>query len=255
MNELKVIDERIVLEKEFRIYGDFENPLFLAKDVANWIEYESSSLNKMLKNVDDSEKVRNIIPTLGGKQEMWLLTEDGLYEVLMQSRKPVAKEFKKQVKTILKSIRKNGAYMTEETLEKALTSPDFLIELATKLKEEQEARKIAEAKIEEQKPLVEFAETVANSSDNIDMNELAKLINNENILLNGKKVGRNKLFQWLREKKILMENNLPYQKYIDSGYFNVIETVKQTAYGSQTFRKTLVTGRGQLKIVEMIRRE
>ena len=80
--EIKVIDEREVLGKHFRVYGDIENPLFLAKDVAEWIEH--SDRNKMLKAVDEDEKVKNIIPTLGGNQEMWLLTEDGLYEVLMQ---------------------------------------------------------------------------------------------------------------------------------------------------------------------------
>lgn len=93
--------------KELRIYEDFDNPLFLAKDVAGWIEYDPSSINKMIVAVDDTEKVRNIIPTLGGNQESWFLTEDGLYEVLMQSRKPIAKAFKKEVKEILKSIIKN----------------------------------------------------------------------------------------------------------------------------------------------------
>ncbi len=79
--------------KEFRIYEDFDNPLFLAKDVAGWIEYDPSSINKMIVAVDDTEKVRNIIPTLGGNQESWFLTEDGLYDVLMQSRKPIYKLF------------------------------------------------------------------------------------------------------------------------------------------------------------------
>lgn len=79
MNELKVIEQREVLGKEFRIYGDFENPLFLARDVAGWIGYDVSSVNKMIAIVDEAEKVRKTIPTLGGKQESWLLTEDGLY--------------------------------------------------------------------------------------------------------------------------------------------------------------------------------
>lgn len=107
MNELQIIEEREVLGKEFRIYGDFENPLFLAKDVAEWIEYDISSINKMLNNVDENEKVRNIVPTLGGNQEMWFLTEDGLYEVLMLSRKPIAKEFKKTGKRNSENNKKN----------------------------------------------------------------------------------------------------------------------------------------------------
>lgn len=101
-NELKVIDERTVLGKNFRIFGTFEEPLFLAKDVAEWIEHSNTRM--MLQGIDDSEKgVRNVY-TLGGTQEQWFLTEDGLYEVLMQSRKPIAKDFKKQVKEILKTI-------------------------------------------------------------------------------------------------------------------------------------------------------
>lgn len=111
MNELKIFDEREVLGKAFRIYGTPDEPLFLARDVASWIEYDVSSVSKMLKNIDSEEKVRKIVPTLGGNQESWLLTEDGLYEVLMQSRKPIAKAFKREVKKILKTIRKTGGYI------------------------------------------------------------------------------------------------------------------------------------------------
>lgn len=133
MNELQRIDGF-----NAKIYGTVENPLFLAKDIADVLEH--SKVSMMLKSVDDDEKlkVNNLYP--GSNQETWFLTEDGLYEVLMTSRKPQAKLFKKKVKEILKSIRKNGAYMTNEVIEKTLTSPDFIIQLATKLKDEQEAR-------------------------------------------------------------------------------------------------------------------
>lgn len=109
--------------------------------------------------------------------------------------------------------------------------------------------------LEEAKPMIEFAEIVANTSDNIDMNEMAKLCNKEGITINGKEIGRNKLFAYLRDKKILMSNNLPYQKYIDQKWFTVVETTKKTAYGDKIFSKVLVTGKGQIKIVEMIRSE
>ena len=105
MNEIKVIDQRRVLEQDFYMYGTFDEPLFLAQDIAKWIEYDMSSINKMLANVDENEKVRNIVPTLGGNQEAWLLTENGLYEVLFQSRKPIAKQFKSEVKKILHEVR------------------------------------------------------------------------------------------------------------------------------------------------------
>lgn len=96
------LEQREVLGKEFRIYGDKENPLFLAKDVKDWIEHNNITL--MLNNVDEDEKLTYVIHNSGQNREMWFLTEDGLYEVLMQSRKPIAKEFKKEVKKILRSV-------------------------------------------------------------------------------------------------------------------------------------------------------
>jgi len=111
--DLKVIDERIVLGKNFRIFGTFEEPLFIAKDVAEWIDYNPNDINKLMSLVDDAEKLTGKLFWAGQNRDMWFLTEDGLYEVLMQSRKPAAKEFKKQVKEILKTIRKTGDLIVE----------------------------------------------------------------------------------------------------------------------------------------------
>ena len=134
MKELTVIDERIVLEKKFRVYGTKENPLFLAKDVAEWIDYAyknkekgTRNVNMMLNSIDEDEKMLMPMEYMSGNnlattskarktQEMWFLTEDGLYEVLMQSRKPIAKEFKKQVKSILKQIRNTGGYVANDDM-------------------------------------------------------------------------------------------------------------------------------------------
>ena len=107
-NEIKVINKSVFLGKEIDVYGTVEEPLFKAKDVAEWIEH--SDVSTMIRVIDDEEKVTNIVCTPGGNQSAWFLTEDGLYEVLMQSRKPIAKQFKKGVKEILKSIRKTGSY-------------------------------------------------------------------------------------------------------------------------------------------------
>lgn len=148
----------------------------------------------------------------------------------MKSKLPSAEKFESWVMDeVLPSIRKHGAYMTEQTIEKALTSPDFLIQLATQLKEEQKARKLAEQKIEEQKPLVEFANKVSDSSNLIDMGKMAKLLKDEHI-----NIGRNRLFDWLRRKEILMKNNIPYQRYVDGGYFQVKESTYETPYGTKT---------------------
>ena len=108
MNVLQVIEQREILGKQLTMYGDFEEPLFLAKEVANWIDYSESNVSKMLSNIDDNEKTTRTIITSGSnyQTQAWFLTEDGLYEVLMQSRKPIAKQFKKEVKTLLKNIRK-----------------------------------------------------------------------------------------------------------------------------------------------------
>lgn len=108
MYEITLISKSTFLGKEIDVYGNAENPLFLAKDVAAWIEH--SDVSMMMRNVDDEEKVTSIVCTPEGNQNAWFLTEDGLYEVLMQSRKPQAKQFKKGVKEILKSIRRTGCY-------------------------------------------------------------------------------------------------------------------------------------------------
>ena len=110
-NLVKIFDKREVLGKQFCMYGNPEEPLFLAKDVAGWIEHSNS--RSMLDSIDESEKVVRNVYTLGGNQEAWFVTEYGLYEILMQSRKPIAKEFKQKVKEILKSVRKQGYFLAK----------------------------------------------------------------------------------------------------------------------------------------------
>lgn len=105
-------------------------------------------------------------------------------------------------------------------------------------------------KIEEDKPYTNFAKHVTESSDTVDVGEFAKVVKKENI-----NIGRNRLFDWLRNKGYLMQNNNPYQKYIESGYFKVIEVTKNTAYGTSIYTKTLITGKGQIYFVEKLRKE
>lgn len=111
MKELQMIYNQEVLGKEFHIYGTVEEPLFLAKDVASWIGH--TDLSRMVNLVDDDEKLKRTLYVSGQNRNMWFLTENGVYEVLFQSRKPIAKQFKKQVKAILKEIRKTGGYIDE----------------------------------------------------------------------------------------------------------------------------------------------
>jgi prophage antirepressor-like protein len=144
-----------------------ENPLFLAKNVAEWIEHRDVST--MLRSVCSDEKIKITLQTMSGglqaNTEYWFLTEDGLYEVLMQSRKPIAKQFKTKVKEILKDVRKHGMYATEELL----NNPDLIIAIAQELKKEKELR------IEAQEKIIEIEEV--NNELTIKNNEL--IIDNE----------------------------------------------------------------------------
>lgn len=133
-------------------------------------------------------------------------------------------------------------------LEKAWNTPEQVMARALKLAD----KTISQLKlqIEEQKPLVEFANKVSDSSNLIDMGKMAKLLKDEDI-----KIGRNRLFEWLRNKEILMKNNMPYQRYIESGYFQVKESTYETPYGTKTQQTTYVTGKGQIYITEKLRKE
>lgn len=117
-NNITILSEQEIFDMQFTMYGNIDDPLFLAKDVAEWIE--NKNVSQMLNIVDDDEKVIYNVYTLGGNQDAWFLTEDGLYEVLMHSRKPVAKAFKKEVKSILKQLRKTGAVITESATQEAI---------------------------------------------------------------------------------------------------------------------------------------
>lgn len=214
MNELKVLNEQEVLGKQFRVYGTAEEPLFLAKDVAEWIEYSVSNVSKMLAAVDDEEKTIRTIVTSGSnyQTEAWFLTEDGLYEVLMQSRKPIAKQFKKEVKEILKTIRKHGIYATDNVIDNILNNPDFGIELLTKLKEERAARVEAERK----------NAILMHVNKTYTITEIAKEL--------GLKLAM-QLNRILAEKKIQYQVNgtwLMYSNYSDCGY----EEIKQEVLDS-----------------------
>lgn len=185
MNELQVIDEREILGKRFRVYGDFENLLFLAKDVAEWIDYAKTSngsydVSKMLKTIDEDEKLIRKIFVSGQNRNMWFLTEDGFYEVCMQSTKPNAKIFKKEVKKILKTIRKTGMYMTDNVWDTITSNPEKLGEVLInygKVKREleqlEEENQIQKQLIAEYKPIKEYVDTILSSEDTMTITQIA----------------------------------------------------------------------------------
>lgn len=232
-------------------------PWFVGKDIAEALGYAKPT-DAVRKRVSDEDRGISKMETPSGSQQMTVINESGLYSLILSSKLPSAKEFKHWVTSdVLPSIRKHGAYMTTKTIENVLTSPDFIIQLATQLKNEQEARKAAENKIEEQqlqleeqKPKVEFADHVSESENLITMEYMAKLANDEHI-----NVGRNKLFSWLREQKILKFDNVPYQNFIDKGYFKVRESTFRRNNKFFTQQTTFVTGKGQLYIIKKLKKE
>ena len=249
---LQIIDERKVLGKDFKIYGDIENPLFLAKDVAEWIDYAKTGkgafdVSKMLNTVDDNEKLNGIIFVSGQNREMKFLTEDGLYEVLMQSRKPIAKQFKKEVKQILKTIRLNGMYATD----KLLDNPDLVIKAFTKLKEEREKNKKLEDKIKEDKPRVGFAKTIEKANKCILVREFSKILANEGI-----KLGEKKLYQWLRKNKYILKHSTePMQSAVQQGLFKVHKKIIYRYGGCMISTTTRITGKGQVYFLNKLKKE
>lgn len=223
-------------------------PWFVGKDVAEALGYGAgkSLANAVSKHVDEEDKGVTEMMTPGGVQKVIIINESGLYSLVLSSKLPSAKKFKHWVTSeVLPTIRRHGAYMTEEALEKAITEPDFLIKLATNLKEEKEKRLEAERKIEADRPKVTFANAVNVSKDGMLLGMLAKLLHQ-----NGVDIGQKRLFQWMRDKGYLMKNgtdkNMPTQKARELGLFKVKERAIDNPDGSvRLTRTTLVTGKGQ----------
>lgn len=130
MNEIKIFNKSTFLGKEIDVYGTVEEPLFRASDIADWIGH--SNVTSMIEMLDEEEKgIRNVY-TLGGTQNVWMITEDGLYEILMRSRKKIAKQFKKGVKAILHEIRTKGGYIATQQND----TPESIMARALKIADE-----------------------------------------------------------------------------------------------------------------------
>ncbi|MET3697415.1 anti-repressor protein [Bacillus oleivorans] len=220
---------------------------FVAKDVCEVLEIRNTT--DALKRLDSDEVTRFNLGGLSG--EINIVNEPGLYSLILGSRKAEAKQFKRWIThEVIPSIRKHGAYMTKQTLEQALTSPDFLIDLATRLKEEQTKRIEAEQTIKENLPKVLFADSVASSKTSILVGELAKLLKQ-----NGVEMGQKRLFAWLRDKGYLIKRygtdyNMPTQKSMELELFEIKETSITHSDGHISVNKTpKVTGKGQMYFI------
>lgn len=235
------------------LIGATQEPYFVGKDVAEALGYTNTS-DAIATHVEDEDKMQIAFHDLKkygltgfGTKGTQIINESGLYSLILSSKLSSAKEFKRWVTSdVIPSIREHGAYMTGDTIEKALNEPDFLIRLATKLKEEKEARLKAEAQIESDKPKVIFADAVSVSTTTILIGDLAKLLKQ-----NGVHTGQKRLFEWLRANGYLIKRkgadyNSPTQYAMELGLFEVKETVVTHSDGHTTISKTTkVTGKGQ----------
>lgn len=231
-------------------------PWFVGKDVATALGYKDT-VNALKSHVDTEDKGGWQITTQFGDKETTIINESGLYSLVLSSKLPTAKKFKRWVTSeIIPSIRKHGAYMTPETLEKVLLSPDTLMQLAQNLKDEQEKRRVLETKIEQDKPKVLFADAVASAKTSILIGELAKLLKQ-----NGVDIGQNRLFEWMRQNGYLIRRqgsdyNMPTQRSMEQGLFEIKETTVVHADGHTHINKTpKVTGKGQAYFVTMFLKE
>lgn len=217
-------------------------PYFVGKDVADILGYQNPS-KALADHVDPEDKLNNKTLASLGQRGGWLINESGLYSLILSSKLPQAKDFKRWVTSeVLPTIRKNGMFATDELLD----NPDFAIATLQKLKEEREAKRQLEAQIEADRPKVLFADAVSASHTSILVGELAKLLKQ-----NGVEVGATRLFSWLRDHGYLIKRkgrdwNMPTQKSVELGLIRVKETSITHSDGHITVNKTpLVTGKGQ----------
>lgn len=250
MNDLQIFKNNEF--GEIRTVTKNNEPWFVAIDVCNALELSNPTV--VVGRLDEDERTKFNL----GRQGMTnIVSEYGLYNLILASRKKEAKKFKRWIThEVIPTIRKHGAYMSSEVIEKTLSDPDYLIRLATNLKEEKAKRALAEAQIERDKPKVLFADTVSASNQSCLVGELAKLISQEAIRRGeiDKKIGQNNLFAWMRSSGYLCKSgerkNQPLQQYVEQGLFELKKGSYVDSNGSNiTTTTTKVTGKGQIYFV------
>lgn len=233
-----------------------DEPYFVGKDVAMILGYKdlSRALNQHVEKENRKslslKASGDLYPSLWeGKNDFSnkiVINEAGVYDLIFDSQLPKAHEFKHWVTSeVLPIIRKHGAYMTPQTIEKALLNPDTIINLATQLKKEQEQRKRLQVENEQMKPKALFADAVSTSNSSILIGQLAKILRQ-----NGVNIGQNRLFAWMRKNGYLgtrgSNRNVPTQRSMELGLFKTKETVINHSDGHTTVNiTTKVTGKGQ----------
>lgn len=254
MNNLKIFENNEFGEVRTTVIDD--EPYFSLNDVCRILEIKNPRDAKSRLNLDGVGTTDGV-DSLGRRTDVTMINESNLYKLIFQSRKPEAERFADWVTSeVLPAIRKHGAYMTDGVIERTLTDPDYLIMLATNLKEEKAKRALAEAVNERNKPKVLFADTVSASKRSCLMGELAKMISQEAIRQGklDKKIGQNKLFAWMRNKGYLCKGgerrNQPKQSYVEQGLFEIKKGTRLDGQGNNIVTSTTkITGKGQIYFV------
>lgn len=242
MNELQVFSYE---GNEVRTIQRNCETWWVLKDICTILEIGNS--RDVAARLDDDEKGVGSIDTLGGRQDLTVISESGLYSTILLSRKPEAKKFKRWVThEVLPSIRKHGAYITPAKLEEIMNDPDAWIKVLTALKDERVAKERLQLEAAKNEPKVIFADAVSVSKGTILIGELAKTLKG-----NGVEIGQNRLFEKLRRDGYLIKRkgtdyNAPTQMAMELGLFKVKETAITHSDGHVTISKTTkVTGKGQ----------
>lgn len=250
MNELQVLTYE---GNEVRTVQMNDETLWILKDVCDVLGL--SDTNKVAERLDDGELTRIKFVSGGQAREMYAVNESGLYNVILRSDKPEAKNFKHWVThDVLPSIRKHGAYVTSNKLEEIMNDPDSWIVLLTKLKEERSKRAELEAQALIDKPKALFADSVTASDNCVLIRELAKLLRQ-----NGVDIGGKRLYEHLRKQGYLIRQNgqdfnRPTQRAMDLGLFKVSETTILKPDGtSKICMTTKVTGKGQVYFLNKLK--
>lgn len=235
--------------QEVRTLTIDDEPYFVAKDVATILGYKKSR-NAIANHVDDFDKKDAPIQGhLGGTQKVTIINESGLYSLILSSKLPSAKKFKRWVTSeVLPAIRRHGAYLTDQKAIDITTNKEGLASLLKQAADQLEQKDIQIRKL---KPKALFADAVSASDDTILIGEMAKILRGK-----GVQIGQNRLFQWLRDHGYLIsrrgsDRNMPTQRSMELGLFRIKETAINHADGNPTIKKTpKVTGIGQQYFIE-----
>lgn len=249
MNEFKVFNNTEF--GEVRTVNRDNEPWFVAADICRALGL--SQISRAMDRLDEDEKGLLKVPHPQNQSKYMdvnCINESGLYHLVLCSSKPEARAFKRWIiHDVLSAIRKHGIYATPQTVEQMLADPDTMIATLQSLNAECEKRLALEAQVEMDKPFTAFARDIANSSAAIHMGDFAKLVCNSGDIV----IGRNRLFKWLREKEYLMSNNLPFQRYVEQGLFEVNEKHIDGRRGGMIRNTTLITGKGQVVLLNALR--